>query len=374
MSKIYDVAIIGGGVIGSSVAHFLAERGYRVAIVEKQRIASEASKAAAGLLGVQAEWDEYDPLFELARKSRAIFPHLAEALREKTGIDIGYEGKGIYRIAQNENEATRLLHIMKWQQQIGEASHFISGEQLRDKEPYLSPSIIGAVYHPKDGHVIAPDLTNAFAHSAAISGADLYEQTEVFDIQIEKNQVKGIVTNEGTILCEKVVIAGGSWSTKLLHYFEKDWGTYPVKGEVVAVHSRKPLLQAPIFQERFYIAPKRGGRYVIGATMKPHTFNKSVQPESITSILERAYTILPALKEAEWESTWAGLRPQSNHEVPYMGAHEEIKGLYACTGHYRNGILLSPVSGQYMADLIEEKQGNHLLDSLLSKSIYINTN
>lgn len=368
MSKKYDVAIIGAGVIGSSVAHFLAERGCQVAIVEKQRIASEASKAAAGLLGVQAEWDAYNPLFELARKSREIFPQLAETLREKTGIDIGYEEKGIYRLAQTEDEKRRILDIMNWQQETGEESYFMNRDELHEKEPFLSSSIIGAVYYPKDGHVTAPELTKAFAQSAAISGADIYEQTEVFDIQIEHNQVTGIVTSEGCISCEKVVIAGGSWSTKLLHYFDKDWGTYPVKGEVVAVKSHKPLLKSPIFQERFYIAPKRGGRYVIGATMHPHTFNKSVQPESITSILERAYTILPALKEAEWESAWAGLRPQSNHEVPYMGAHEEIKGLYACTGHYRNGILLSPVSGQYMADVIEGKQGNDLLDSLLSKS------
>ncbi|WP_445291277.1 glycine oxidase ThiO [Bacillus cereus] len=369
MCEKYDVAIIGGGVIGSSIAHFLAERGHKVAIVEKQSIASEASKAAAGLLGVQAEWDAYDPLFELARESRAIFPQLAAVLREKTGVDIGYEEKGIYRIAQNEDEKERILHIMDWQQKTGEDSYFLTGDHVQEKEPYLSESIIGAVYYPKDGHVIAPELTKAFAHSAAISGADIYEQTEVFDIRIENNKVTGVITSEGIVTCEKVVIAGGSWSTKLLSYFHRDWGTYPVKGEVVAVRSRKQLLKAPIFQERFYITPKRGGRYVIGATMKPHTFNKTVQPESITSILERAYTILPALKEAEWESTWAGLRPQSNHEAPYMGEHEEIKGLYACTGHYRNGILLSPISGQYMADLIEGKQENHLLDSLLSRRV-----
>ena len=89
----------------------------------------------------------------------------------------------------------------------------------------------------------------------------------------------GVITSEGIVTCEKVVIAGGSWSTKLLSYFHRDWGTYPVKGEVVAVRSRKQLLKAPIFQERFYITPKRGGRYVIGATMKPHTFNKTVQPK-----------------------------------------------------------------------------------------------
>ncbi|WP_312504271.1 FAD-dependent oxidoreductase, partial [Bacillus luti] len=167
MCEKYDVAIIGGGVIGSSVAHFLAERGHKVAIIEKQRIASEASKAAAGLLGVQAEWDAYDPLFELARESRAIFPQLATALREKTGIDIGYEEKGIYRIAQNEGEKERILHIMDWQQKTGEDSYFLTGDHLREKEPFLSESIIGAVYYPKDGHVIAPELTKAFAQSAA---------------------------------------------------------------------------------------------------------------------------------------------------------------------------------------------------------------
>lgn len=187
---------------------------------------------------------------------------------------------------------------MDWQQKTGEDSYFLTGDHVREKEPYLSESIIGAVYYPKDGHVIAPELTKAFAHSAAISGADIYEQTEVFDIRIENNKVTGVITSEGIVTCEKVVIAGGSWSTKLLSYFHRDWGTYPVKGEVVAVRSRKQLLKAPIFQERFYITPKRGGRYVIGATMKPHTFNKTVQPESITSILERAYTILPALKRS----------------------------------------------------------------------------
>ena len=219
-----------------SLAHFLAERGHKVAIIEKQRIASEASKAAAGLLGVQAEWDEYDPLFELARESRAIFPQLAEVLREKTGIDIGYEEKGIYRIAQNEDEKKRILHIMDWQQKTGEDSLFSNGDHLREKEAVsFRVNYRGGNIIRKMVKLLRRELTKAFAHSAAFSGADIYEQTEVFDIRIENNKVTGIVTSEGVITCEKVVIAGGSWSTKLLHYFHSDWGTYPVKGEVVAV-------------------------------------------------------------------------------------------------------------------------------------------
>jgi glycine oxidase len=367
MNKIYDVAIIGGGIIGNSIAHFLSERGCQVAVIEKGKIASEASSAAAGLLGVQAEWDEYDPLFELARKSRKMFPELAERLRNKTGIDIGYEEKGIYRIAQSDDAVERLLHIMKWQQQTGEESYFLEGAELKNREPYLSSSITGAVYYPADGHVIAPELARAFAHSAAISGADLYEQTEVIEIQMEQNRVTGVVTSEGIVASNKVIIASGAWSTKLLRYFNESWGTYPVKGEIVSVRSYKPLLSIPIFEDGFYIVPKRGGRYIIGATVKQNTYNKAVYTESIQYLMERAIHLLPELKEAEWETAWAGLRPQSNHGVPYMGEHPNMQGLYACTGHYRNGILLSPIAGEYMANLIEGKQNDSLLDSLLRR-------
>ncbi|MFX3623618.1 MAG: glycine oxidase ThiO [Ectobacillus sp.] len=371
MNKGYDVVIIGGGVIGSAAAHFLSERGYKVAIIEKGTIAAEASKAAAGLLGVQAEWDEYDPLFELARQSRMMFPDLARQLREKTGIDIGYEEKGIYRIAQGEEETKKLLVIMKWQQETGEESYFLSREQLQEREPYVSSAVTGAVFYPKDGHVIAPELARAFAHSAAISGTDIYEQTEVLDIQVENSRVTGVATSEGNVACEKIIIASGAWSTKFLQYFSHKWGTYPVQGVILSVKSLKPLLQTPVFQSGFYIVPKRGGRYLIGATVQQHTYDKTVSMESVMQLMEKALAILPELKYAKWETAWAGLRPQSNHCMPYMGAHPSIAGLYACTGHYRNGILLSPVSGNYMADLIEEKQNSNLVDSLLAPAEHV---
>ena len=371
MSKGYDVIIIGGGVIGCSVAHSLSERGHSVAVFEKGTISGEASKAAAGLLGVQAEWNEYDPLFELARKSRALFPKLAARLREKTGIDIAYEEKGIYRIAENEEEAKRLEHIMKWQLQTGEETHLLSGEQLREQEPELALHIISALYCPKDGHVIAPELTRALAHSAALSGTAIYEGTEVIEILQEQDRVTGVVTTEGTFSCSKVIVASGAWSTNFLQNFHSTWGTYPIMGEMVSVKSYKPLLKAPIFQDGFYVVPKRGGQYLIGATVKQHTYNKTVCAKSIAYLMERAFRLVPALQQAEWDTAWAGLRPQSNHGMPYMGEHPEVAGLYACAGHYRNGILLSPITGEYMADLIEGKHVQSLLETLLSKEEFV---
>lgn len=365
MKQMYDMIIVGGGIIGNAIAHFLSERGYKIAIVEKGKIASEASCAATGLLGVQAEWDEYDPLFDLARKSRAMFKPLSNQLREKTGIDIGYEEKGIYRIAQSDEAAEKLVEIMKWQNETGEESHFLSGAELREREPLISEAVVAAVYHPNDGHVIAPELAKAFAHSAARSGADIFEETEVVDIIISNHRATGVVTSNGVMESDNIIIASGAWSTKLLGHFDKTWGTYPVKGEMIAVTSFKPLLKIPVFEDGFYIAPKRGGRYLIGASVVPHTYDKAVYVQCIQTTLERAIHILPELKDATWDTAWAGLRPQSNHGMPYIGKHPEIEGLYTCTGHFRNGILLSAISGKYMADLIEGKQSNDLLSSFI---------
>lgn len=348
--KSYDSIIIGGGVIGSTIAHCLAEQGLHVAILEKNEIASGASHAAAGLLGVQAEWDEYDPLYDMARKSRALFPKVAEKIREKTGIDIGYEAKGIYRIAHTEEEWQRIKEIRTWQIAAGEEAVLLSSEEVRKVEPNVSSEIVGAVYYPTDGHVLAPALTKGQALAAAASGAEIFEYTTVLQIVVKDEKVTGVQTTEGFFPCRQVCITTGAWSTPFLKKFNKNYGTYPVKGEVISLKSNRPLLKAPLFLKRFYIAPKRYGKYVIGATMEPHSFQEQVKASSVADILQRAFSILPALQDATWDRTWAGLRPESNEGRPYMEAHPTIQGLFVSTGHYRNGILLSPFVGEYMAN------------------------
>jgi glycine oxidase len=355
MSNTYDAIVVGGGVIGGAIAYNLAKRGGKVLLLEKDRLASKASGAAAGMLGAQSEMDGDGPLFQLARKSRAMFTKIAEEIKETSGIDIGLINKGMLKVALNEQEQQEYKRIMAIQNQSGEQADWLTGEELRRKEPALSDAIKGAMYIEKDGQVEADQLTLGFLKSAAASGVVIKEYVEVYEFQLSKGKVEGVVTNQGIFTSENVIVAGGAWSQKLLSETGLQLDTYPVKGECFSVVTHRQMLFTTIFSHGCYLVPKKGGRIIVGATVKPRTFDQKVSVSGISILLEQAKNLMPSIVEAEWERAWAGIRPQTVDGLPYLGEHPAYKGLYIATGHFRNGILLSPITGVVIADLIEGK-------------------
>jgi glycine oxidase len=349
----YDVAVIGGGVIGSSIAYSLAKRGKRVVVLERDRIGCQASSAAAGMLAVQAEMQEGGPLFELARQSRSMFPRLAEELKELTGIDIGLVNKGMLLPALTISQVEHLHALIASHKSAGESCEWWSTEEVIRHEPKLSNALLGAMFIPGDGQVLAPKLTQAFAKSAIMLGAEIKEYTQVHGIQCSQHAVVGVHTNQGDIMCDQVVVAAGVWSHGILQSMNLPLTVFPVKGECFAVIDHAPLLQATVFTDGCYLVPKRGGRLVIGATVQEHTFDKRVSAGGIATLMERATQLLPDIAKAEWDKAWTGLRPQTPDGIPYLGRVDDIEGMYLATGHYRNGILLSPITGEIMADLVE---------------------
>ncbi|MCD7035216.1 glycine oxidase ThiO [Metabacillus sp. GX 13764] len=349
-----DIIIIGAGVIGCSAAYELAKRGYSVALLDKGEAGKEASSAAAGLLGVQAEWEKYDPLFDMARESRALFPKQSAELMEASGIDIGYEEKGIYKIAETPKKMERLRETALWQKEAGEEAIELSASELIQRERHFSHELSGAVYYRKDGHVHAPELTKAYLHAAIHHGAELFEYTAAEKILSAAGKTEGVQTSKGNFYSKAVIVTAGAWSTPLLTNF-KDYKTFPVKGEMISLKTSAPLLKAPVFQHGFYIVPKREGRILVGATMKSDDWSKQVSAQSIYWLLEKAKSILPDIASASFEAAWAGLRPEAQQGSPYMEQHKEIKGLFVSAGHFRNGILLSPAAGKYIADLAEKR-------------------
>lgn len=351
----YDVAIIGGGIIGGSIAFQLAKRNVRVVVLEKDRIASQASSAAAGMLGAQSEFSSENPLISMALKSRKMFPVLGEELKQITGIDIGLIQKGMLKVAVTDEEQETLQQHYEFWRKMGQPVQWLSSHEVAAFEPNVSPALQGAMYIPNDGQVSAPHLSLSFAKASIAYGAEWREFTEVVDVKKEENSYQ-LRTNHGTIGANAVVVAAGAWSALFLEKTGLSLPMYPVKGECLFVKTEKPLIQATVFAKNgCYIVPKKGNRLLIGATSTPHTFDKKVTVQGIASLLERAKQLIPNIGDAEWERAWAGIRPQTGDGVPYIGEHPHYKNMWIATGHYRNGILLSPITGVLMADLIEGK-------------------
>ncbi|MDC3418059.1 glycine oxidase ThiO [Aquibacillus salsiterrae] len=355
MNNSYDAIVVGGGVNGGAIAYQLAKRGASVLLLEKGRIASKASGAAAGMLAAQAELEDDGPLFQLAKKSRAMFPKLAVEIKEASGIDIGLINKGMLKIALAEQDMKEYNKIISIQQACGEQAEWLTGEEVRKLEPNLSTSVMGAMHIENDGQVEAPQLTVGLLKSAARHGVVIKENVEVESVKSTNGMVTAVMTNEGEFISDQVIIAGGAWSNQLLSRTGLPLETYPVKGECFSVTTHQALLTKTIFSHECYLVPKKGSRIVVGATVKPHTFNEQVTVSGISQLMEKARNILPGIVEAEWEKAWAGIRPQTADGLPYLGAHPELKGIFVATGHFRNGILLAPITGEIIADLVEGK-------------------
>ena len=356
VKKTYDVVIVGGGVNGASIAYQLAKAGKKIVILEKDTLACQASNAAAGMLAAQAEIEQDGPFLQFALKSQAMFPAIAHELLEYSGIDIELINKGMLKIAETEEIATELKKQVAFQQNFNSEIQWLDTKELHEKEPNLSPSICGAMYIPNDGHVMPPKLSLAFAKAAAHFGAEIYEYTEALSFLFENGRVKGVKTTAGTFHSEQIVVATGAWAFELLKDSGLDFTVYPVKGECFSVKSEKPIINRTIFSEkRGYLVPKRNGEIYIGATMVEHTFDNRITAGGIYEILERALKIVPQIRDAPWERVWSGIRPQTGDGYPYIGEHPEWKGLFVAAGHFRNGILLSPLTGKLVVQLLDGK-------------------
>lgn len=353
MKKSFDAAIIGGGINGSAIAFELAKMGRKVIILEKNQVACEASSAAAGMLAAQAELEQDGPLFQLALQSQAMFQSLSSELFEYTGIDIEFVNKGMFKVAETEEIAHEIQKQVIFQKKWDPAIQWLDSYEIREMEPSLSPSISGGMFLPNDGHVQPTKLSQAFAKAAVHFGAEIQENTEVLSFIYDQGKVTGVNTTKGIIHCDQAVITAGAWAAELIN----DIHVYPVKGECFSVKADTPIINTTIFSDkRCYLVPKRNGEIYIGATMVEHSFNKTVTPGGIAALIERATQLVPKIKDAAWERVWCGIRPQTGDGNPYIGEHPERKGLFVAAGHFRNGILLSPITGKLVAGLLEGRK------------------
>lgn len=356
MKKNYDLIIIGGGIIGSSIAYQQSKAGKSVLILEKNELGSEASSAAAGMLGAQAEIDENEAMLKLAMISRRMFPSLIQELEELSGIQIGLVNKGMLKVARSPQDSQMLKKQVEFHCKWDPAVRWLDKEELLIQESALSHEMQGGMYIPNDGQLMAPSLSQAFAKGALAKGAAAIEYCEVESLLMKSQSISGVETSQGRFYASTVALTTGAWAPKLLKQTGISLDIFPVKGECLSVIPSRPLINSTIFSEQgCYLVPKKDGSIIIGATSYKNNYDKSVSLKGIASLSEKALSLIPQLQHARWGKAWSGIRPKTGDGLPYIGEHPSCQGLFIAAGHYRNGILLSPVTGKMVSDMIEKQ-------------------
>ena len=347
-----DVAIIGGGVIGCACAWALARAGASVTLYERGRLASEASGASAGILAPLAESHSPGPFAELSIAGLHAFEEEIGPLIEESGIDPEYRRCGVIRLALEERDAAALQQAAAWQANRSLGLRWIDPHEIAALEPALAASH-GALISSDEGMVRPQLLVRALATAAARRGARLNEHVEVAGPALTGGRVTGVRLAGGvTRSAEIVLLAGGAWSGALAGSAALAVPVRPVKGQYAILGLLPRPLRHVVFAGEGYLVPRVDGTIYAGATQEEAGYDRRVTLDGLAAVLEMARGILPGLHDAEVVGSGAGLRPGSADGLPVLGAVPGVENLYVAAGHYRNGILMSLITGRLMAELI----------------------
>lgn len=349
-----DVLIIGGGVIGLGLARELRKKGAgKITVVERGELGREASYAAAGMLAPQAETDREDEFFRFCSESNDLYPTFAAELLDETGIDIELDRSGTLYLAFTEGDSADIRKRYDWQKEAGMAVERLTAEETRKAEPFVSPDVRGSLYFPGDGQVENRKLMQALRLYAEINGIVIGEGTEVTELLTEGGSVTGVSTAQGTLSAGTVVLATGAWTSLIkLGPGAVPLKIKPIKGQMITFQTAKRLFQRVIYSPRGYLVPRADGRVLAGATVEDAGFDKETTAGGIDFLREAAAEIAPSLDSLEIAEKWAGLRPFAADGLPVLGEVAGYENLLAATAHYRNGILLAPLTARIVAEKI----------------------
>lgn len=355
MSAAQGTLIVGAGVIGCATAFELARRGVSVRVLERSVPGAEASSAAAGLLGAQVETHAAGPLARLCLLGRERFTAWASDLRQRTGIDVEHRVCGVTRVAFSPDEAREIEHDIAWQRADGLRVELPSPAELRAIEPAISEHALLAARFPDDARVDPPRLLRALRIAAERAGAVFSSGALVRRVLVE-NGVAGGVEIEGgqTLPAAHVVIAAGSWSNLVPGVPVSATAVRPARGQIVELFTKMPPLRGAVFGKRAYLSPRDDGRVLIGSTLEFVGFERAVTAGAVRDLLSGAIDLVPCLADAEVARMWSQFRPYTENQLPLIGPCA-VERLLLATGHFRNGILLGPITAEIIADLIMGK-------------------
>ncbi len=351
--RTWDVIVVGGGIIGLASAWRLAQKRLKVLLLERNTPGKEASWASAGMLAPYTEAEEDTPLLRMAIASREMYPDFLKNLEEETGLHVPYRDAGALFLALDEHEVQLLRSRFTWQKQMGFAVSSLEGAEIRKAEPALSDEVRLALFYPGDHQLDNRALVSTLLEAARRRGAEIRTGTTVLRLLREGNSIVGVEAANEKFVGKTVVMASGAWSSQIELNTGEKLPVYPTRGQIVAIRSAAAVLKHTLRYEGGYVAVFPENRLLLGGTMEDVGYSKANTVAAMTRIFERASAYCPPIASCEFTEAWAGLRPNTGDHFPILG-RSTLDGLvYAC-GHFRNGILLTPITAQIVTDLITE--------------------
>jgi len=345
------VAIVGGGIIGCAIARELSRRGASAVVLERTAIGAEASSAAAGILGAQIESRVGGAWTERFVEARAGYASWSEELRDESGVDVGYRVSGALRVALDEAELADLARDVAWQAEAGLRAEMVDAARARTIEPELADAIAGAAYLPDEAQVDPPSLVRAVSVAASRAGAEIRVGANARALRVAGGRCTGVDLEDDVIDADATVIAAGSWSSLVPGAGGAVPRVRPVRGQMVVLDQRPPRLATILTARAAYAVPRGDGRVLCGSTEELVGYQRGVTAAGVRSILDGALRIVPSLAAAPIATTWSGFRPWIDGDEPRIGA-TEVPGLFAATGHFRNGILLARLTAETIASAV----------------------
>ena len=356
--KSYDVVIVGGGIVGGSIAFDLARRNLHVAVLDRQELMREASWAAAGMLSPAPDSSGAIPLVPLGRASLALYSKFVDAVECSSGLRTGYRRGGAIEIICHGDAERELSTLVALHHGLGLACEPLPLDEAMKMEPALGRDAQAAAFLPDECSIEPRALTTAVLVAAESAGAALCPGVEVTSLMLSKKKCAGVKTSSGEILhAEHVVLAAGCWSSQIPEAAPYA-PTFPVRGQMAALRHFGTPIQHVLRSESGYLVPRglqSPQTLVVGSTIENAGFEKRVTSGGIERILSAANELAPELETAEIIETWCGLRPGTPDQLPILGP-VEVDGLVFATGHYRNGILLAPITAKLIGEWIAERR------------------
>lgn len=350
-----EILIIGAGVVGLALARSLRKSGAagQITILERGSAGREASFAAAGMLAPQAETDRTDDFFDFCYQSNKLYPQFAAELLEETGIDIELDRAGTLYLAFSDEDVREINRRYVWQKGAGLAVEYLTGEEIRRSEPFVSPDVREGLFFPNDWQVENRKLLAALQKYAELNAIKIVENAEVKNLIVENGRATGAETETEKFSAGTIILTAGAWTSLVkANRLDLPFKVRPIRGQMLSFQTARRLFRHVLYSPRGYLVPRADGRILAGATVEDVGFDKSVTKAGIDFLLEHALEIAPSLANLEITDKWSGLRPFAADALLVLGVLPEAENLFAATAHYRNGILLAPMTAQTLASKI----------------------